>query len=254
MVAASYQVCGTPRDLEPGTYCGPRLGPWCLAPHPSNGIQIGRNAWGRGQDQLRIPHSAHCILFEVLPHQLGTPSTDPGQTGNLLWLAVLAQTGDLLECNFLFVPIQIMDSCLKALCTTSAGVTHQLPTTKPQSLHQGSTQTWLPKLQRFFSHNWNNANYVRSKAPKSNDVEVPTALWHQWILLLPPWAKSLLTFFLADPNASFTVSSKTMINPVAVRLYSRTAEVDEEGKERKGEGGRKQKQKREFQLQLTRAH
>jgi hypothetical protein len=87
-----------------------------------------------------------------------------------------------------------MDGCLKALCGTSVNVPHHLLTPKPRSLHLGSAQTWLPKLQRFLSHDWINDDYVTSKAAKSDAAEVPTALWDQRILLLLPWAKSILTF------------------------------------------------------------
>jgi hypothetical protein len=88
-----------------------------------------------------------------------------------------------------------MDSVLKALCGTSANVTHQLPApTKPRRSDRGSRKTWLPKLQLFLSQDWINDDYVTSKAAKSDDAEVPTALWDQRILLPLPWAKSVLTF------------------------------------------------------------
>jgi hypothetical protein len=105
------------------------------------------------------------------------------------------RTNDLLATHFPFVPLQIMDGVLKALlCGTSANVTHQLPTPKPRSSDRGSEKTWFPKLQHFLSHDWINDDYVTSKAAKSDDAEVPTALWDQRILLPLPWAKSVLTF------------------------------------------------------------
>jgi hypothetical protein len=124
----------------------------------------------------------------------GLRQLTPDELGIAFGLPSWLRTNDLLATHFPFVPVQIMDGCLKALCGTSANVTHQLPTPKPRSLDRGSGKTWLPKLQRFLSHDWINVDYVTSKAAKSDGAEVPTALWDQRILLPLPWAKNVLTF------------------------------------------------------------
>jgi hypothetical protein len=105
-------------------------------------------------------------LWQLTPDELGIPFGLPS------WF----RTDDLSALHFPFVPVQIMDGCLKALCATPTNVIHQLLIPKPRSSQAGSNQTWLPELQRYLSHAWINHNYVTDKAAKSDAAEVPTAL------------------------------------------------------------------------------
>jgi hypothetical protein len=103
-------------------------------------------------------------------------------------------TDDLPALHFPFVPVQMMDGCLKALCATPTNVIHQLPISKPRRSQAGRNQTWLPELKCYLSHTWIDDDYVTAKAAKSDAAEVPTALWNQRILLPLPWATGVLRF------------------------------------------------------------
>jgi hypothetical protein len=63
----------------------------------------------------------------------GLRQLTPDELGIAFGLPSWLRTNDLLATHFPFVPVQIMDGVLKALCGTSVNVTHQLLTPKPRS-------------------------------------------------------------------------------------------------------------------------
>jgi hypothetical protein len=140
-------------------------------------------------------------LWELTPDELGIAVGLPS------WL----RNDDLPALHFPFVPVQIMDGCLKALCATPTNVIHQLPTPKPRSLQAGRNQTWLPELQRYLSHAWINDDYVTAKAAKSDAAEVPTALWDQRFFFRCPGLRECSIFYeqgcWLNSSADFTANS-----------------------------------------------
>jgi hypothetical protein len=193
----SYQLCGAPRDPEPGpsaathhadSDCGPRFGPWDSAQNSSHQIPIGRVYGSRRQGQPKSYRTAHFVSAGFLSHRLGTSAINSRRIGNCFGMPSWLLTDDLSALHFPFVPVQIMDGCLKALCAAPTNVIHQLPTPKPRRSPAGRNQTWLPELKRYLSHAWINDDYVAAKAAKSDAAKVPTALWDQRILLPLPSA------------------------------------------------------------------
>ncbi len=82
------------------------------------------------------------------PTGWGLRQLTPDELGIAFGLPSWLRTDDLSVLHFPFVPVQIMDGCLKALCVTPTNVIHQLPTPKPRRSQAGRNQTWLPELQR----------------------------------------------------------------------------------------------------------
>jgi hypothetical protein len=73
---------------------------------------------------------AYCLAFSRTGW--GLQQLTPDELGMAFGLPSWLRTNDLLATHFLFVPVQIMDGCLKTLCgSTSTNVTYQLPTPKP---------------------------------------------------------------------------------------------------------------------------
>jgi hypothetical protein len=60
---------------------------------------------------------------------------------------------------FPFVPIQILDGCLKGILLSSPKTT-PLHTPLPQEARGAVNKTWLPRIQRFLPHSWVDANLV----------------------------------------------------------------------------------------------
>jgi hypothetical protein len=86
---------------------------------------------------------------------------------------------------FPFVPIQVMDGCLKGILSSSPKTT-PLQTPLPREVIPTSEQTWLPRLQKFLPHSWVNANLVTAKAVKQDNAGVPTHLWDKHCTLVLP--------------------------------------------------------------------
>jgi hypothetical protein len=147
-----------------------------------------------GRVNLRSIKQPIVYRLAYSPTGWGTGTLTPDELGIAFGLPSWLRTDNLSAFHFPFVPVQIMDGCLKALCATATSITHQLLTPKPRSSHTGSGQTWLPKLEHYLSHAWINDDYVTSKAAKSDAAEVPTALWDQQIILPLPWAAGVLNF------------------------------------------------------------
>jgi hypothetical protein len=113
-----------------------------------------------------------------------TLSTD--ELGIAFGLAAWARASSLQTIQiFPFVPIQVMDGCLKGLLSSSPKLT-PLHTPLPQIVKPLSEQTWLPHLQKFLSHTWVDANLVTAKAVKRDNAGVPTHLWDKRCTLVLP--------------------------------------------------------------------
>eukprot|EP00980_Cylindrotheca_fusiformis_P005545 scaffold1173_cov84-Cylindrotheca_fusiformis.AAC.3 len=64
-----------------------------------------------------------------------------------------------------------------------------LPTLDPSDLHR----SWLPRLQRWLSHDWIDRSLLTPKAAKVDGADLPTHLWDQRISLLFPCPTAALT-------------------------------------------------------------
>ena len=124
----------------------------------------------------------------------GVRSLTPDEVGVAFGLPSWLRPRDLTMDQIDFVPIQILDGCLQALCNTSDNVTHLLPTPQPRCLGLPPTRTWLPSLGKWLPHEWVNLSLVTAKAAKRDDAAPPTDLWDNRINLVLPWATSVLSW------------------------------------------------------------
>jgi hypothetical protein len=72
--------------------------------------------------------------------------------------------------SFPVVPIQLLDGCLRGLLP-QVTAKQPLPPIQLAPKPVASTKTWLPRLQKFLSHDWIDGSVVTSKAAKRDDAE-----------------------------------------------------------------------------------
>jgi hypothetical protein len=77
--------------------------------------------------------------------------------------------------------VQILDGILSALVDTKVTVPSFIPKIFRVSIPVPITQTWLPSLQRFLSHDWIDLEKVTDVAAKHDDEAVPVSLWNRRI-------------------------------------------------------------------------
>ena len=124
----------------------------------------------------------------------GVRSLTPDELGIAFGLPSWLRLRDLTPAHFPFVPIQILDGCLQALCGKEHNVVHALETPAPRHLPKPATRTWLPSVDRFLPHTWINDSFVTAKATKRDDAAPPTELWDQRIRLICPTPVGVLSF------------------------------------------------------------
>jgi hypothetical protein len=120
----------------------------------------------------------------LTPEELGLAFGFPG------WL----RTGGLSITDFPCVPMQVMDGCLKSLLTVRTGVSPLDTPALRSAVTTPATRTWLPEVQRWLSHSWIPLSLITAKAAKHDEAAVTTSMWDQRILLVFPWAVSILAF------------------------------------------------------------
>ena len=64
----------------------------------------------------------------------------------------------------------------------------------PVPLAPNVDRTYLPSLRRYLPHSWIETSLITAKAAKHDDAQVEHAMWDQRILLVLPWALSILSF------------------------------------------------------------
>ena len=87
--------------------------------------------------------------------------------------------------TFPFVPIQILDGCLRGVLPL-VDLHPSLPVIPPVVLIPPSTRTWLPALQTYLPHQWIDTSVVTAKAAKHDDADAPTHLWDSRCTLVLP--------------------------------------------------------------------
>ena len=110
--------------------------------------------------------------------------------GFLVWL----QTGGLSISDFPCVPLQILDSCLRSILGTKEFASPRVARSVPVPLVSSVDSTYLPLLWRYLPHSWIATLLITAKAAEHDNAQVEHAMWDQQILLVLPWALSILLF------------------------------------------------------------
>jgi hypothetical protein len=121
----------------------------------------------------------------------GSRPLSPDELGMAFGFPSWLQHDGLGASSFPLVPIQILDGCLRGVLPRVTAK-QLLPPIALAPKSVTSNKTWLPRVQKFLSHDWIDASVVTSKGSKRNDAAPPTQLWDACCLLVFPHLASLL--------------------------------------------------------------
>ena len=124
----------------------------------------------------------------------GTRALTPDELGLAFGLPGWLRTGGLSATDFPCVPLQVMDVCLQSLLTVRPGPSPLATPALRPALPTPATRSWLPEIQRWLSHSWIPLSLITAKAAKHDEAAITTSMWDQRILLVFPWAVSILAF------------------------------------------------------------
>jgi hypothetical protein len=138
-----------------------RLHPECLTTPILYHSEFSSTGWG-----------SHCLSADEIGIAFGLPA----------WARLSSL---VIPRVFPFVPLQILDGCLKSvLSSTPRG--NSLKTPAPPKPVVVTSRSWLRTIQKFLPHSWIDSNLVTDKAVKRDDADAPTHLWDQRCTLVFP--------------------------------------------------------------------
>jgi hypothetical protein len=124
----------------------------------------------------------------------GVRCLNADELGLAFGFPVWLRTGGLALTDFPCVPVQIMDGCLRAILGTKTFTSPMVEQVLDDVADHCHDQTFLSSIGRYLPHSWISESLITAKAVKHDDAKVEHAMWDQRILLIFPWALSILAF------------------------------------------------------------